>query len=222
MKADHGRPLLSAADRVLITVTYVRQVCSQRVLSERLGVNPSSIGHSIAETRRLLHEQQITVGQTTLRFRSGQDLRDWLDHGPAPAPAQVSEVLTHPALTGMTRTDFQALLAQIAVAYAAAVEERRHLRRGGDRLPGTRGGVFRQKITDADRILAAVLSQRRLCNQETLAGLFGVRRGTIRNAIDDVLPLLHEHGFTVPRAGHRYTTAADLLASSAPGRDPPR
>lgn len=222
VKADHGRPLLSDADRVLITVTYLRQVCSQKVLSELLGVNPSSIGQAIAGTRRLLYEQRIAVGQTTLRFRSGQDLRDWLDHGPAPAPVQVSEVLTHPSLTGMSRTDFQALLAQIAVAYAAAVEERRHLRRGGDRLPGTRGGVFRQKITDADRVLAAVLSQRRLCNQETLADLFGVSRGTIRTAIDDVLPLLDEHGITVPRASHRYTTAADLLASTATGHDLPR
>jgi hypothetical protein len=34
------------------------------------------------------------------------------------------------------------------VPYAAAIEQRRHRQRGGNRRPGTRGGVFRQKITD--------------------------------------------------------------------------
>ncbi|MFD5088822.1 hypothetical protein ACFWOG_40240, partial [Kitasatospora sp. NPDC058406] len=30
------------------------------------------------------------------------------------------------------------------VPYAAAIEQRRHRQRGGDRRPGSRGGVFRQ------------------------------------------------------------------------------
>src|SRR6266480_1921537 len=191
-KADHCQPLLSDAGRVLIAVLYLRQVCSQKVLAELLQINPTSIGQAIAETRKLLHEQQITLTQTTLLFRHPQQLQDWLDHGAAPKPMQASGILSHPSLTGMSRADFQAMADRIAVSYAAAVEQRRHRRRGGDRLPGTRGGVFRQKITDADRILATVLSQRRLCNQQTLADLFGTSRGTIRNAIDDVLPLLEE------------------------------
>jgi hypothetical protein len=102
---------------------------------------------------------------------------------------------------------------RIAVCYAAAVEQRRHRRRGGDRLPGTRGGMFRQKITDADRILATVLSQRRLCNQQTLADLFRTSRATIRNAVDDVLPLLEQDGYLPTPADRYYRTAADLLAS---------
>ena len=122
-------------------------------------------------------------------------------------------ILSHPSLTGMSRADFQAMADRIAVSYAAVVEQRRHRRRGGDRLPGTRGGVFRQKITDADRILATVLSQRRLCNQQTLADLFGTSRGTIRNAVDDVLPLLEEDGYIATPADRYYRTAADLLAS---------
>jgi glutathione S-transferase len=113
----------------------------------------------------------------------------------------------------MNRADFQAMADRIAVSYAAAVEQRRHRRRGGDRLPGTRGGVLRQKITDADRILVTVLSQRRLGNQQTLADLFGTSRGTIRNAIDDVLPLLEEDGYLATPADRYYRTAADLSAS---------
>jgi hypothetical protein len=113
----------------------------------------------------------------------------------------------------MSRADFQAMTDRIAVAYAAAAEQRRHRRRGGDRLPGTRGGLFRQKIPDADRILATVLSQRRLCNQQTLADLFRTSRATIRNAVDDVLPLLEQDGYLPTPADRYYRTAADLLAS---------
>jgi hypothetical protein len=212
-KADHRRPLLSDADRVLITVLYLRQVCSQKVLAELLQINPNSIGQAITATRKLLHEQRITLPQTTLLFRHPQQLRDWLDHGEALTPMHPSDALTHPRLTGMSRADFQAMTNRIAVCYAAAVEQRRHRRRGGDRLPGTRGGMFRQKITDADRILATVLSQRRLCNQQTLADLFRTSRATIRNAVDDVLPLLEQDGYLPTPADRYYRTAADLLAS---------
>ena len=166
-KASHGRPLLSDAGRVLVTVVYLRQVCSQKVLAELLQINPTSIGQAIAETRKLLCEQQVTITQTTLLFRHAQQLRDWLDHSPAPARMHASSVLSHPSLTGMSRADFQAMADRIALSYAAAIEQHRHRQRGGDRLPGTRGGMFRQGITDADRILATVLSQRQFCNQQT-------------------------------------------------------
>jgi DNA-binding transcriptional regulator YdaS (Cro superfamily) len=192
-KADHRRPLLSDADRVLITVIYLRQVCSQKVLAELLQINPNSIGQAITQTRKLLCEQRITFTQTTLLFRHPQQLRDWLDYGQAPNQMHPSDNLSHPSLTGMSRADLQAMTNRIAVSHAAAVEQRRHRRR--DRLPGTRGGMFRQKMTDANRILATVLSQRRLCNQQTLADLFTTSRATIRNAIDDVLPLLQEDGY---------------------------
>jgi DNA-binding transcriptional regulator YdaS (Cro superfamily) len=194
-------------------VIYLRQVCSQKVLAELLGINPTSIGQAITESRKLLHEQQITLTQTTLLFRHVQQLRDWLDHGTAPTRMHACDILSHPSLTGMSRADFQAMADRIAVSYAAVVEQRRYRRRGGDRLPGTRGGVFRQQIADADRILATVLSQRRLCNQQTLADLFAVSRGTIRNAIDDVLPLLEQDGYASAPADRYYRTAADLLAS---------
>src|SRR5262249_55599101 len=148
--------------------------------------------------------------QTTLLFRHPQQLRDWLDHGAPPDTMHASDTLSRPSLTGMTRADFQAMTDRIAVSYAAAIEQRRHRRRGGDRLPGTRGGVFRQKISDADRILATVLSQRRLCNQQTLADLFGTSRGTIRNAVDDVLPLLEDDGYHATPADRYYRTADEL------------
>src|SRR5215213_6734197 len=60
--------LLSAADRVLVTVIYLRQICSQNVLSELLGINTNSIGQAIAETRQLLNDHHHAIPATTLRF----------------------------------------------------------------------------------------------------------------------------------------------------------
>ncbi|NJP98631.1 hypothetical protein HCN51_56015 [Nonomuraea sp. FMUSA5-5] len=91
----------------------------------------------------------------------------------------IFQALNHPQLTGMPRQDVHALAERLAIQYQALREQRRHHRRGGDRRPGTRRGVFPQKITDVDRILAAVLAQRHPCNQKPLADLFGVSGGTV-------------------------------------------
>jgi DNA-binding transcriptional regulator YdaS (Cro superfamily) len=213
---DHGRPLLTPADQVLITVVYLRRVCSQKVLVELLGTNPVTIGQAIKQTRLLIDEQNITASQTPHYFARAQDLRDWLDHGTGTPQMQISQALAHPELTGMSREDFQTLVERITIPYLAAIERRRHQHRGGDRLPGTRGGVFRQKITDADRILATVLAQRQLCDQQVLADLFAVSRGTIRNAIDDVVPLLDQNGYTPNPAAHQFATATEILTFVTP------
>jgi transposase/DNA-binding transcriptional regulator YdaS (Cro superfamily) len=213
---DHGRPLLTPADQVLITVVYLRRVCPQKVLVELLGTNPVTIGQAIKQTRLLLDEQDITVSQTPHYFARAQDLRDWLDHGAGTPQMQISQALAHPELTGMPREDLRTLVERITIPYLAAIERRRYQHRGGDRIPGTRGGVFRQKITDADRILATVLAQRQLCDQQVLADLFGVSRGTIRNAIDDVRPLLDQDGYVPTPAQHQFATAAEILASITP------
>jgi DNA-binding transcriptional regulator YdaS (Cro superfamily) len=217
----HGRPLLSNADRILITVIYLRRVCSQKVLVDLLAINPVTIGQVIGETRTLIDAQKITVSQTAHYFSSAQELRDWAEGGATTCRMNLSQTLSHPALTGMPRPDFQALIERITVPYQATIEQRRHRRRGGDRRPGTRGGVFRQKITDADRILATVLSRRNLCDQQILADLFGVSRGTIRNAIEDVRPLLEQDLFVPTHAKRRFTTAADVLASVTEDSEPP-
>jgi transposase len=220
VKGDHGKALLSDADRVLVTVLYQRQVCSQTVLMDMLGL--SNIGNAVAETSALVRRQKIDVGQTTLCFSHAQDLRDFLEHGPKPGLREpATALLTHPALTGMSRADYHALQARIAVPYAAIVEQRRYRQRGGDKRPGTRSGVFRQKITDADRILATVLSQRKLCSLETLAELFGVSRGTIRNAMNDVLPLLNEDGFTATPSQQRFSTGAEIRVFATDTPEPP-
>ena len=215
-RGDHGRPLLTPADKVLITVIYLRRVCPQKVLVELLGINPNTIGQVIRETRALIEERQITISQTSHYFSHTQDLRDWLENDTATARLEASRTLSHPELTGMTRDEFQALVDRVSIGYRASIERRRHHQRGGDRRPGTRGGLFRQKITDADRILATVLDQRKLCDQQTLAELFGVSRGTIRNAIDDVLPLLQHDGLVTTPSTRQFATAAEIFDLTTP------
>ncbi|MEU9891550.1 ISAzo13 family transposase [Sphaerisporangium sp. NPDC051011] len=215
----HGKPLLTDADRVLVSVIYLRQVCSQKVLVDLLSTNPVTIGEAIRQTRTLMDGQQITITQTPHYFSRAQDLRDWFDHGAVTPRMQISQALSDPELTGMPRDHFHAMVERTAVSYHAAIERRRHHQRGGERLPGSRRGVFRQKITDADRILATVLAQRQLCDQQTLADLFGVSRGTIRNAIDDVLPQLKQDGYIPTPATRRFTSATELLAAVSAAHD---
>lgn len=212
-----SRALLSDADEVLLTVVYLRQVCPQKVLCDLLGINPVTIGQAIKTTRKLLDEQKITITPTVVRyFTHAQDLRAWAagaePAGPAPATS-TRHSLTDPTLTGMSREALHTLLEELIVPYAAVIEQRRHRQRGGDRRLGTRGGVFRQKITDGDRILATILYRRRVCTLNVLAELLDISRSTLWNAINDVLPILDAHRVTIAPAEYRHATAADLLAS---------
>jgi hypothetical protein len=216
------RSVLSNADKVLLTVLYLRQVCPQKVMGALLGINPVTIGHAIAETRLLLNERKISITPAVVRyFTRAEDMRAWLNGtGPedqdAAKPSQ--RTLTDPMLTGMTRQQLTTLLEDLIIPYAAAIEQRRHRQRGAHRQPGTRGGVFRQKITDGDRILATILYQRRICGLDTLAELFAISRSTLWNAINDVQPILEARHIVVPQAGQRFTTTAELLSAVKTGQ----
>ena len=126
---------------------------------------------------------------------------------------RLAERLADPALTGMTRADLAALTERIVPVLAARAERHRHRLRGGERLPGARGGVFMQKITDAERVLATVLYRRGLGTHDTLAELFEVSRRTIGGVLREVGPLLDQHGYVATPAATRFTTATELLAS---------
>jgi hypothetical protein len=121
----------------------------------------------------------------------------------------------------MTRAELTTLARRLSVPQAARIERLRHQRRGGERLAGTRGGVFLQKITTAERVLAMVLYQRGLCTRNVLAQLFQVSPRTIGNAFQEVLPLLEQDGWTPAAGGQRFATAAALLASVTTPEDTP-
>jgi hypothetical protein len=217
-----SKGLLSAADRVLVTVVYLRQICSQNVLSDLLGINANSIGQAIAETRQLLTEHHRTITPTTLRFTTASALAEFVSSDqPDPPRSRVSDRLANPALTGLSRIELAAMTKRVKHVQDARNERHRHRRRGGERLPGARGGVFQQKITDDERVLATVLYQRKLCTQDTLAELFEVSRRTIGDVIREVGPILTQDGFVPTPAAARFTTAAEILTALAANDDTP-
>lgn len=209
-----GRGLLSPADRVLVTVVYLRQVCSQNVLSDLLGINANSIGQAIAETRQLLTEHGQVTTPTTMRFTTAKALRDFVSTSRAPtARSQVPALLADPELTGMPRSELATLTEQVRHVLEARNERHRHRRRGGERLPGARGGIFTQKITHDERVLATVLYQRKLCTQDVLARLFEVSRRTIGDVVGEVGPILAQHGYSPIPTATRFGSAAAVLAT---------
>ena len=139
-----------------------------------------------------------------------------------PEPPRLSDRLADPALTGLSRPELAAMMTErVEHVQDARNERHRHRRRGGERLPGARGGVFQQKITDAERVLATVLYQRKPSTQDTLAELFEVSRRTIGDAVREVGPILAQDRFTPTPAGIRFATAADILAALAGDEDTP-
>jgi hypothetical protein len=101
------------------------------------------IGPAVKETHRLLAEQQHTITPTGLRLGCPQDVLEYAHTGNAGAdPARLRRhQLADPALTGTPCADLDLLVERLSIRQAALVERRRHQRRGGDRLPGTREGI---------------------------------------------------------------------------------
>ena len=211
-----ARPLFGDAARLLLTLLYQRQVCSMNVLADLLEVTATCIGDLVKETRDILEDHGHDPGVAPVRFTTCDALLAFADSDLRPARATVIEQLSHPALTGLTRRELHDLTARLAARQSAHAERLTYQRRGGLRQPGTRGGVFHQKISNSERILLALLYHRRLCTLDVLADALGdVSRSAIGNVIRETLPLLREADRIPAPAPARYRTAADLLAAGA-------
>ncbi|MBT2406329.1 ISAzo13 family transposase [Streptomyces sp. ISL-87] len=130
--------------------------------------------------------------------------------------------LAHPTLTGMPHAQLAAMTSQLAAIQAIQREQRRHDRRGAARLRAPGAGA-KPKLADADRVLATVLYQRKLCTQAVLAKLFDVDGTTISNAVQETRPLLQQHGYEITPSTARFPTPADLAAflTAAPTQQEP-
>lgn len=155
------------------------------------------------------------IAPAVLRFTSASALRDFLATGIPPARPDRLAALGDPALTGMSRQALADLIGRLSLRQAAEAERRKHQRRGGDRLPGTRGGIFTEKITDAERVLAVILGLRKVCTWQVISELFQVSRRTIGNATRWVRPLLEQDGCIITRSTTRYPTATAVLNAAA-------
>src|SRR5215211_2010405 len=185
-----------------------------------LEVTATCIGDTVKQTREALEDHGHTFGAAPVRFPTAQALRAFLDTDTRPARTRILEQLSHPALTGISRPDLQQLTERLAPRQLAQAERLSYQRRGGPRQSGTRSGVFHQKISNRERVLLAVLYQRRLCTMDVLAGLLKVCRSSIGNAIRETRPLLEQAGHTSTPAPTRYRTATELLTSVTPPTAP--
>ena len=91
-------------------------------------------------------------------------------------------MLSHPALTGMSRRHLDDLIAELAGPQEAQHEQARHQPRGTEHRRAAGAGPH-PKLTNADRILATVLYLRKLCTQTVLGELFAVDRSRVTEAI---------------------------------------
>ncbi|MGH3277351.1 MAG: ISAzo13 family transposase, partial [Streptosporangiaceae bacterium] len=72
------RPRLTHADRVLATVPYLRNLCTQAVLAELLAVDRSKITEAVRETRPLIAGYGHDITPATARFPAPADLAAFL------------------------------------------------------------------------------------------------------------------------------------------------
>jgi hypothetical protein len=217
-----GRPLFDDAARLLLTLVYQRQVCSMTVLADLLEVTDSCIGSLVHETREVLEDHAHNPGIASVRFATAHDLLAFLDQDLRPARTAIIHTLSDPTLTGMSRQELHQLTQRLTPRQAAHAERRTHQRRGGPRQPGTRRGVFPQKISNSERVLLTILHRRKLCTLDVLANALGdVSRSAIGNAVRDTRPLLEQDGPIPPPAAIRYRTATELLTAATASRDTP-
>ncbi|MFE8950706.1 ISAzo13 family transposase [Streptomyces sp. NPDC007856] len=219
---QRAKPLFDDTARVMLTLLYQRQVCSMKLLGDMLEVTPTCIGHLVAETRRVLEDHGHQPGYASSRFTTADVLMSFLDTDKTPLRTRIMESLSHPRLLGMSRADLDALTCRLAPRQVAQAERASYQRRGADRQPGSRGGVFPQKLGDTERVVVAILYLRKLCTLDVLADALGdVSRSSIGNVVREIRPLLAEAGRLPPPATTRYRTAPDLLAASHEETDTP-
>jgi Rhodopirellula transposase DDE domain len=217
-----GRPLFDDAARLLITLVYQRQVCPMTVLADLLEVTDTCIGSLVKETREVLEDHGRNPGIASVRFATAHDLLAFLDQDLRPARTAIIHTLSDPTLTGISRQDLHQLTQRLTPRQAAHAERLAHQRRGRPRQPGTRGGVFPQKISNSERVLLTILHLRKLCTLDVLADALGdVCRSAIGNAVRDTRPLLEQDGRIPPPAAIRYRTATELLAAGTASRHTP-
>lgn len=186
-----------------------------KVMADLLEVSDVCIGDLVKETRRVLEDDGYPLGIAPVRFRAPADLLTFLASNHTPQRTRIIQQLSHPALTGLTRAELDQLTQRVVARQAAQNERLAYQRRGAPRQPGTRGGVFPQKIGNTERVLLTILYQRGLCTLNILAEALGdVSRSSIGNVIRETQPLLRQEGHKPTPAPTRYHTATDLLAAT--------
>jgi hypothetical protein len=117
------------------------------------------------------------------------------------------DVLAEPALTGISRTELDALATALA-APAAAAREAAARQRLGDARRRAPGGGRRPALGLPDQVLAVLLHRRLGIPVALLARLLAVGKDPVRKAITTTGQLLDQHGFATPPPAAHLTTLA--------------
>jgi hypothetical protein len=134
---------------------------------------------------------------------------------PAPAPAAPGlDALCHPALTGMSRPDFDALVTALEIPFAAAREQRLHLARGRPRRHNG-GRAAPVKLTLAACLLAALCRYRLGMTCQHIADLYDVDHSAISMATRNIAGLLSRHATPITPGPDKLRTLDDLRRHAA-------
>jgi hypothetical protein len=132
--------------------------------------------------------------------------------GPTAAPGDLHfHDLSDPELTGMPRRDLEEMIRALDPVLQLKREQTLFARRGG-RASLTPGTGVKPKLTNAERILATILHQRKLATHDLLGELFHVTPMTTSRAVRDVLPVLTAHGHRITASTARLRTPRDVTA----------
>jgi hypothetical protein len=130
---------------------------------------------------------------------------------PAPPPDPGPDLAALAALAGIA--DLPALLAAVAVPFAAAREQRLHLDRGHARRKASGGGPKKLPLEAAVTAAACRLRLRMPCR---LPGeILGVHESAISLTAGRITPILEQHGITPAAGGTRISTLAQLRDHAA-------
>src|SRR5580692_6968948 len=135
---------------------------------------------------------------------------------PAPPPSPPAPPrpglawLCHPALTGLTARDLDALTAALAAPAAALREAALHRRRGYRPRQPAPGTGRHPKITLTGNITAAILHDRHGLTHKTIAALYQIRHEDICRHVGDIRQLLRQTGHTIQPAPAKLATLDDL------------
>jgi DNA-binding CsgD family transcriptional regulator len=130
---------------------------------------------------------------------------------PPPARPQPSLAwLCHPALTGLTGRQWDALTIALAGPASQLREARLARRRGGRPRQLAAGGGRRPRLSPTDQLLATLLHDRHGLPQKTIAAFLQVRPQTINHHIGDIRHLLRQAGHTITPSPRQLATLTDL------------
>jgi hypothetical protein len=201
-----ARPL--ASHQVIIDTIAATTTSTGLTVTARLDLAAYPEGTQVSNQQwRHLQEHVIT------RHEFHGDWNYTISPAPAPEPEPASpagpaglwpQIL--PALTGMTSSDLDSLASSLETPFAAAREQRLHLRRGHPRR--YRSGPS-SSLSLHGIITAALARHRHAIPWDLLARLSGTGSANLRVSVRDITPLLDRHT-TRPAPGRPIRNLTDL------------